>query len=76
MKWSDVEIRQRLRLGEDGGWEFKRIEFAGDRPASPRREDLADEMAAFANANGGGASLRCVRRRAASADVPEEDGRA
>ena len=50
---TDAEIRQRLRLGEDSGWEFKQIEFSGDRPTSPRREDLADEMAAFANAHGG-----------------------
>lgn len=50
---TDAEVRQRLRLGEDSGWEFKRIEFSGDRPTSPRREDLADEMAAFANASGG-----------------------
>ncbi len=49
----DSKIRQRLRLGEDSGWEFKQIAFSGDRPTSPRREDLADEMAAFANANGG-----------------------
>ena len=53
MTVSDAEIRQRLRLGEDSRWEFKQIEFRGDRPASPRREELADEMAAFANANGG-----------------------
>ncbi len=53
MRITDAEIRQRLRLGEDSGWEFKQIEFSGDRPTSPRREDLADEMAAFANANGG-----------------------
>ncbi|MCY4572053.1 MAG: putative DNA binding domain-containing protein [Gemmatimonadetes bacterium] len=53
MNITDAEIRQRLRLGEDSGWEFKRIEFSGDRPTSPRKEDLADEMAAFANANGG-----------------------
>ena len=53
MNVTDAEIRQRLRLGEDSGWEFKQIEFSGDRPTSPRREDLADEMAAFANANGG-----------------------
>ena len=50
---TDAEVRQRLRLGEDSGWEFKRIEFSGDRPTGPRREDLADEMAAFANASGG-----------------------
>ncbi|WP_419160974.1 ATP-binding protein [Candidatus Palauibacter sp.] len=53
MNITDGEIRQRLRLGEDSGWEFKQIEFSGDRPTSPRREDLADEMAAFANATGG-----------------------
>ena len=50
---TDAGIRRRLRLGEDSGWEFKQIEFSGDRATSPRREDLADEMAAFANANGG-----------------------
>jgi len=49
----DDEIRQRLRLGEDSFWEFKGIEFSGDRPRSPRRDDLADELAAFANTGGG-----------------------
>ena len=53
MKFSDDEIAQRLRLGEKGGWEFKAIVFAGDQPRSPRRDDLADEIAAFANADGG-----------------------
>ncbi len=50
---TDAEIRQRLRLGEDSGWEFKQIEFSDERPTSFRRDDLADEMAAFANAKGG-----------------------
>ena len=53
MTYSDEEIRRRLELGEDSGWEFKAVEFAGDRPKSPSREDLADEIAAFANAGGG-----------------------
>ena len=53
MNVSDAEIRRRLRIGEDSGWEFKRIEFSGDRPTSPPRDHLADEMAAFANASGG-----------------------
>ena len=53
MNVTDSEIRRRLRLGEDSGWEFKRFEFRGDLPTSPRREDLADEMVAFANASGG-----------------------
>ena len=47
------DIRRQLRLGEDSRWEFKRIEFSGDVPTNPRREDLADELGAFANAMGG-----------------------
>ncbi len=50
----DEEIRCRLRcLGEDGRWEFKQIDFRGDKPKSPSRDDLADELGAFANADGG-----------------------
>ncbi len=53
MTISDTAIQQRLRLGEDSGWEFKQVEFNGNQPKSPRRDDLADEMTAFANASGG-----------------------
>ena len=53
MMYSDEDIGRQLRLGEDSGWEFKAVEFAGDRPRSPRRDDWADEISAFANANGG-----------------------
>ena len=49
----DKDIRRQLRLGEDSRWEFKRIEFSGNTPTSPRRDDLADELGAFANADGG-----------------------
>ena len=53
MTYSDTEIRDRLRPGEDSNWELKAVEFAGDRPIGPSRGDLADEIAAFANAAGG-----------------------
>ena len=53
MKYSDEEIGRQLRLGEDSSWEFKAVEFAGSRPTSPRRDDWADEIAAFANSSGG-----------------------
>ena len=53
MPYSDDEIRSRLRLGEDSGWEFKEVEFRGSRPARGHRDDWADEVAAFANASGG-----------------------
>ena len=53
MPHSDALIRRQLRLGEDSGWEFKAVEFRGDRPAGQQRDDWADEIAAFANARGG-----------------------
>ncbi len=53
MSHSDEAIALQLQLGEDSRWEFKQIEFAGSRPRGPSRDDLADEIAAFANANGG-----------------------
>ena len=57
MNYTSDDIGRRLRLGEDSRWEFKRVEFAGDRPKAPRRDDLADELTAFAN--GGGGVLLC-----------------
>ncbi len=42
-----------MRLGEDSRWEFKQFSFRGSRPVSPDSDDLADELAAFANGNGG-----------------------
>ncbi len=53
MNFSVEDIEIRLRSGEDSGWEFKQIEFAGDRPRRPTRDAWADEIAAFANATGG-----------------------
>ncbi len=53
MPLSDDELRMRLQLGEDSRWEFKQFDFRDSRPISPSRDDLADEIAAFANALGG-----------------------
>ncbi len=53
MNYSDQDIARQLRLAEDSLWEFKQIAFSGNRPKSPSRDDLADEIAAFANGNGG-----------------------
>jgi len=52
-KISDDELLQRLSFGEDQRWEFKQIHCKGDQPVSPKREDLADEIIAFANSDGG-----------------------
>lgn len=53
MTYSDEDIALQLQLGEDSQWEFKQIDFSGTRPRSPSRNDLADEIAAFANSEGG-----------------------
>ncbi len=53
MQFTDEEINRQILLGEDSHWEFKEIVFAGNKPKSPNRDDLADELAAFANTEGG-----------------------
>ncbi|MCY4628829.1 MAG: putative DNA binding domain-containing protein [Acidobacteria bacterium] len=50
---NDQELIHRIRLGEDGGLELKEVRFQGKRIAGPRRDDLADDLAAFANSRGG-----------------------
>ena len=44
---------EQVRLGEDSGLELKEAQFRGPRVSAPRRTDLADELAAFANSSGG-----------------------
>ena len=46
-------VERRLRLGEDSLWEFKQVEFVDSVLKAPRQQDLADELAAFANGRGG-----------------------
>ena len=50
---SRKELLDRIRLGEDTFLEYKEVRFAGERVASPSRDALADELAAFANNRGG-----------------------
>jgi ATP-dependent DNA helicase RecG len=47
------ELIDKIRLGEDSLLELKEVHFAGKRISSPRRDSLADELAAFANSRGG-----------------------
>ena len=44
---------EQVALGEDTDLELKEARFRGGRVSGPRRDDLADEIAAFANAGGG-----------------------
>ena len=53
MKYSREELINKIRLGEDSSLEFKTVRFRGNKIIGPSRNDLADELAAFANADGG-----------------------
>ncbi len=46
---SPQELLRKIRLGEDTALELKDVQFRGDRVSAPRREALADEIAAVAN---------------------------
>ena len=46
---SPTELLRKIRLGEDTALELKAVTIRGDRMARPRRDDLADEIAAMAN---------------------------
>ncbi len=50
---STEELLRHIRLGEDSSLELKAVHFQGDRIVGPRRDDLADELAAFANTREG-----------------------
>ena len=51
--WNRDLLVERLELGEDSRVEFKEALFKGSRVAAPRREGIADELAAFGNTIGG-----------------------
>lgn len=53
MQPARAELIEKIRLGEDGLLELKEVRFAGARMRGPKRDDLADELAAFANSAGG-----------------------
>ena len=50
---SSEELLRRIRLPEDSTVEFKRVLTAGRKVKVPARNDVADELAAMANAWGG-----------------------
>jgi len=50
---SPEELLRQIRLGEDTSLELKSVLFRGERVSDPRRDDLADELAAIANTHDG-----------------------
>ena len=51
--WTKELLLERLALGEDSRVEFKEASFRGGRVSAPRRETVADELAALGNTLGG-----------------------
>lgn len=47
------DLANRIRLGEDGRLELKEVHFKGGTIKGPKRAELANELAAFANSTGG-----------------------
>ncbi|MBI4584379.1 MAG: putative DNA binding domain-containing protein [Planctomycetes bacterium] len=50
---SKDELIQKIRLGEDSLLELKAVRLSGTKVAGPGRDELADELAAFANSKDG-----------------------
>lgn len=57
MRLSRNELITKLSLGEDSLLECKEVRFAGAAVRGPSQNDLADELAAFANSRTGGTLL-------------------
>ena len=71
-RFDEPALWEAVRLGEDSRLELKEVTIKGKRLAAPRRSDLADELAAFANANGGRLVLGVTDRRTPQALSPTE----
>jgi len=66
------ELMRRIRAGEDGTLELKRVELSGSRVKSPDRNGFADELAAMANGWGGIAVLGVEDTSRSTRSIPIE----
>lgn len=53
MLTSATDLLEQIVAGEDSSLELKEVGFRGAKVSAPSRDQLADELAAFANARGG-----------------------
>lgn len=51
--FSATQILEKIRTWENSGVDFKEVRIGNDKVTDPRRDDLSDDMAAFANHYGG-----------------------
>lgn len=66
------ELLEKIRLGEDSFLELKEVRTAGSKIRGPAQDDLADELAAFANSAGGVLLLGVEDKRRDVLGVPLE----
>ena len=66
------DLLYKIRLGEDSDIEFKEVRVEGAKIKAPRRDALADEIAAFANAGGGVIVLGVEDKTRAVSGIPLE----
>ena len=72
MRIDATRLWEQVRLGEDSDLELKEARFRGLRVSAPRRDDLADEFAAFANSSGGRLVLGVSDDRQSQSLAPEQ----
>ena len=72
MRKSSERLLRRIRLGKDGATGCREVVFSGGKIAEPGRNELADELAAFANARGGMLVLGVAGEAQQAVGVPED----
>ena len=72
IRFDEAELWDAVRLGEDSRLEFKEVRIKGRRLEAPRRDTIADEIAAFANAGGGRLVLGVNDQRIPQTLTPDE----
>ena len=65
-------LLEKIRLGVATFLELKEVRFAGSKIRGPRRDDLADELASFANSHGGVLVLGINDRTREVQGIPEQ----
>ena len=63
MTVNPAELLQEIQRGQDSEFELKQVDVTNQKVLAPRREALADELAAFANSDGGRLVLGVTDKR-------------
>jgi len=66
------ELVRKIQLGEDSVLELKAIHLKGNKISGPKRDDLADELAAMANTNDGVCVLGVEDKKREITGIPLE----